>query len=834
MTAVTSDNGYAAHKVTWTDSAGLTRTAVMVDETSTTPYTGYLRQYTYQASGVTRVCTGSYNYAKDGHLEFSGDGFVQNHTVDGGDVSTGNSPPMFPGTTTITLQGSSHAIITYSIPNYSISGTKVPTTIQWFFADGRSHPIFAISQDASASTGNLGADSRSPYGDMAYDGSTSGDPITGNIVGGFSYGDTYKFVTLASGPEQVTRASPWKATEANTIPYAMQWVDPASVDAEMGHVATVPISVNDQGIDTQTSQYDDPPDLFDPRTQSGTSLPADNTEAFQIINEPDTLPTTGTTNSKRLTWGANFGRVGGFDAYGEYTDTKDYSQHSTMPFDEPLQGKRASGALMAYSVFVVFGPHLGSYETGTVGQTVTQMENAAKSTLTASTGTATTTGPAGVGNASKTTITYSPAGYDPTYSTWEVNAAGNAVNATLTPPNGQTLDHPVFVVNNYTAAQLPNSISVGPGLNTAGTDYFATLDTAGQRLWITVNRVASSAVNLVVANTQSAQTIGAFSVIPTQTYGVAPFTVTPPTATSGLPVTLSVLTPATATISGDTLTIIGVGTVTLAANQAGNSSYTAAPQVTTSFLVNQGTQTITFPPLGNLTYGAAPFSTGASASSGLPLSYTTTGPVTISGNTVTVTGAGGVGIRAHQNGNTDYAAAPSIYRSFTVAKAAQTITFSPVSTKTYAPNGQFHVAAVASSGLAVTYRVISGPVTLNNNLVTITGAGSVELGADQAGNANYNAATEATTSFTIKPATQTITFPAISNQVLGAGPITLTATASSGLPVTYRNTGPARISGNTLTITGVGTVSVGAYQTGNSDYLSAPEARQSFTVTAAP
>lgn len=71
VTVVTSDNGYPAHKVQWTDSAGLPRTAIMVDQNPTTaPYTGYLRRYTYQANGQTRTCTGTQNYAAGGTLEF--------------------------------------------------------------------------------------------------------------------------------------------------------------------------------------------------------------------------------------------------------------------------------------------------------------------------------------------------------------------------------------------------------------------------------------------------------------------------------------------------------------------------------------------------------------------------------------------------------------------------------------------------------------------------------------------------------------------------------------------------------------------------------------------
>jgi hypothetical protein len=495
VTAVTSDNGYPAHEVQWTDSAGLPRTAVLIDQNSVAPgpYTGFLRRYTYQVGGVTRVCTGTENYAKGGNLEFSGDGFIQNHTADGGDYSSGNGAGV-PGTTAITLVGTSHALITFSMPTYQIGGKTVPTAVQWFFADGRSNPVFAVSQDARATSGNLGADTRSPYGDMAYD----GDGIDA-LVGGFSYGDTYKFVTLAANPERVTNNSPWSATQANTIPYAMQWAEPATVDAEMGHVATLPISVSDQGMDTETSVYNNPPDLFDPRGKSRPAgpLPAANTYAYQIINY--SLTGTSPTDSKRLAWGGNFGRVGGFDDYGDSSlNVTQYSRHSDDPLNSPLAGTRADGLLMAYSTFIVLGPHSGSYLAGAAGQAVTQMENAAVATLSASTGTVATSGPAGVGAAASATISYVPSGYNPTYAAWELAAAQNAVAATLTPAMGKALDHPVFAVDGYTASALPASIAIN-GRGASGVDYFASLDTAGKRLWITVNQATASPINLSVA-----------------------------------------------------------------------------------------------------------------------------------------------------------------------------------------------------------------------------------------------------------------------------------------------------------------------------------------------
>jgi N-acetylneuraminic acid mutarotase len=83
----------------------------------------------------------------------------------------------------------------------------------------------------------------------------------------------------------------------------------------------------------------------------------------------------------------------------------------------------------------------------------------------------------------------------------------------------------------------------------------------------------------------------------------------------------------------------------------------------------------------------------------------------------------------------------------------------------------------------------------------------------------------------VDQASQTINFPAIGNQYLGVAPFALNATASSGLTVTYTvSSGPATISGNVITLTGLGTVTVIATQVGNSSYLAAPPVQQSFNV----
>ena len=208
------------------------------------------------------------------------------------------------------------------------------------------------------------------------------------------------------------------------------------------------------------------------------------------------------------------------------------------------------------------------------------------------------------------------------------------------------------------------------------------------------------------------------------------------------------------------------------------------------------------------------------------------GPATISGSTITLTGTGTVVVRAAQAGNTNYAAASTVDQSFTVM-ATQTITFGTLSAKTYG-NAPFTVSATASSGLSPTFTIVSGPATISGSTVTLTGVGTVVVQAAQAGNTNYAAATSVNQSFTITQATQTITFAAPSAKTYGAAPFAVSATASSGLSPTFSIvSGPATISGNTITLTGAGTVVVRASQAGNANYAAAPTVDQSFIVNTA-
>ena len=98
---------------------------------------------------------------------------------------------------------------------------------------------------------------------------------------------------------------------------------------------------------------------------------------------------------------------------------------------------------------------------------------------------------------------------------------------------------------------------------------------------------------------------------------------------------------------------------------------------------------------------------------------------------------------------------------------SQTITFPNPGAQTYGV-GPLSLTATATSGLLVSYTVLSGPATVSGNTLTITGAGSVSVQATQAGNATWAAATPVPVTFIVNPAT--LTFAAY-NQFMGAGSI---------------------------------------------------------------
>ena len=246
------------------------------------------------------------------------------------------------------------------------------------------------------------------------------------------------------------------------------------------------------------------------------------------------------------------------------------------------------------------------------------------------------------------------------------------------------------------------------------------------------------------------------------------------------------------------------------------------------------------------------------AGSGTNISLTLNGGGTLGGTTSLATDASGkatfnnLNVTGAGGGATFTASASPLTSatssSFNVAQASTTAAAnSSANPSVFGSNVVFSVAVSASApgsgtptGTATfedgatilgTSALVSGSATYTNGSLS---AGSHSITVIYSGDANFITSTSSILSQVVNQANQTITFGALPNSTYGAAMFGLTATASSGLPVSFSiASGPATISGTNLTITGAGTVIVKADQPGNGNYNAATTVQQTFTVNAA-
>jgi uncharacterized repeat protein (TIGR01451 family) len=166
--------------------------------------------------------------------------------------------------------------------------------------------------------------------------------------------------------------------------------------------------------------------------------------------------------------------------------------------------------------------------------------------------------------------------------------------------------------------------------------------------------------------------------------------------------------------------------------------------------------------------------------------------------------------------------------SLTNQKSNQTITFGPLANKAFG-DPDFGVSATASSGLPVSFAAL-GNCTVSGSTVHLTGGGSCTVTASQGGGTNYNAAPNVQQSFNIAKGSQTITFGALVNKTFGDPDFGVSATASSGLAVSFAGLGNCTVSGSTVHLTGGGSCTITAMQGGDSNYNAAANVPQSFTI----
>ena len=196
---------------------------------------------------------------------------------------------------------------------------------------------------------------------------------------------------------------------------------------------------------------------------------------------------------------------------------------------------------------------------------------------------------------------------------------------------------------------------------------------------------------------------------------------------------------------------MAAGTCTLRAEQAGNTTFSAAAAVTQSFAVAQATQSINFSNPGDQLFGTGPLTLSASATSGLPVSFasTTPGVCTVNGSLLTLASGGACTVQASQAGNANVTAAATVAVSFTVLPAMQSISFTDPGAQTLG-TAPAPLVASATSGLPVSLTSSTPAVcTVSGTALTLVSAGTCTLTANQAGNTTFAAAPTVTVSINV-------------------------------------------------------------------------------------
>lgn len=468
-------------RFTWRDAADKERVAVLAHNDGQVGPTagvyanrgGALREYRYKLGDNSTRVAGVTSYGNGG---YGGFGYVVSHRGEGGAGGIGDDSPLgysIPGSFQRVFEGRHHAVFRFTqlYPRYSSTTAtppntqyNVPVTIEWIFSTGRDHPLWAITYDLSGVPANaLNDDSRAPYGELNIDGAGATN------IDGVAWGDRYKF-TSTTAP--LTLNSHWTWNVANSVPYVKLWIN--STDATMGIVQT-------QTMDRQDAGGGRNPFYRDLTVHWGkTSADGNAGGSYRMPYQGDwpyqansySITTASANANARLTWGTQYGFLG----------QQNYVVNDKVVPTAPGWPRKS------YSTYIVLGAHSAT----PVEAQVTQVEVVHTVTLSTTTGSVVSSGPAGVGRPDN--VSYVPAGYNHVYGALAFAASGNALDANIAVGSG-TLKKPLLIVSNYSAAAP--AVRLNGVTLVADTDYFASTRASASELWITLNRDLSGGTNRV-------------------------------------------------------------------------------------------------------------------------------------------------------------------------------------------------------------------------------------------------------------------------------------------------------------------------------------------------
>ncbi len=265
---------------------------------------------------------------------------------------------------------------------------------------------------------------------------------------------------------------------------------------------------------------------------------------------------------------------------------------------------------------------------------------------------------------------------------------------------------------------------------------------------------------------------------------------------------------------------------------------TYIPGVTTEITCPKLAQTITFSLPSSATYGDAPITLTGSASSGLPVTYSVApdeDACSVSGTRLTILHAGTCTVTAAQAGNDEYDAAASVADELRIRQLFVSLFLRAPSQLMYAESARLEVTALhGNTPTSVTYstttpalcEVFNGRV---GGVKALAASGTCEVRVE-AENTRDIAYGSDTATITLIKANQTISFGALPDLTFGEPDFTVSATATSSLPVSFSASGDCTVSGNQVHLTGAGTCTITASQAGDDNYNAATDVSQSFEI----
>ena len=305
---------------------------------------------------------------------------------------------------------------------------------------------------------------------------------------------------------------------------------------------------------------------------------------------------------------------------------------------------------------------------------------------------------------------------------------------------------------------------------------------------VTLNQAADSNYNAATAT----MTLTVNKVYPlitfddiTKIYGDADFFLTA-TSTSTAAFTYNIIDTNVATVTGSSTTIVGAGSTLVTVSQAENSNYNAAT-ATMTLTVNEADPTITFND-ENKTFTDPDFNLTATSSSTGVFTYNIldNNIATVSGNTVTIIGAGTTSVTVTQSADSNYNAATATM-TLTVNKADPGIgNFNNIN-KTYG-DSDFEIIEPSKNNLNNSNFIYtssdSNIASISGNTISIKQAGSVVINASLPSDNNFNASVVSAT-LNINKASQSISIGSLptSLPLKDFNSISLTASSTSGIPV---------------------------------------------------